>query len=140
MWGWLDLGTSTVQVQVPVIHCYHVCLREPWQLELDQGRLIVHAPAIKPALPPALHTDQLRCLTVRGWARGPTSDLLAALQQSLTPTLNQHAGDARHLALVRPQCRAVRATLAGTRGPGIAHPQHHRALQRCVPVIAGLPK
>jgi hypothetical protein len=28
------------------------------------------------------------------------------LQQSITPTLNQYAGDARHQELVRPQCRA----------------------------------
>ena len=45
-------------------------------------------------------------LTVRGWARGSTGGLLAELQQSLTPTLNQSAGDDRHMQLVRPQCRA----------------------------------
>ena len=59
-----------------------------------------------PSLPPAIHTDQLTTLAVRGWARGSTAGLLAELQQSLTPTLNQYAGDDRHLKLVRPQCRA----------------------------------
>ena len=43
---------------------------------------------------------------MRGWARGSTTSLLTALQQSLTPTLNHYAGDARHRELVRPQCRA----------------------------------
>ena len=105
-WGLLDLGTSTVQVQVPVTYRYHLCLRERWQLELKQRRLIVHAPGIKPSLPPAIHTDRLTTLAVRGWARGSTGALLAELQQSLTPTLNQFAGDVRHRELVRPQCRA----------------------------------
>jgi len=105
-WGLLDLGTSIVQVQVPVTYRYHLCLRERWQLELKQRRLIVQAPGIKPSLPPAIHTDRLTTLTVRGWARGSTGGLLAELQQSLTPTLNRFAGDGRHLELVRPQCRA----------------------------------
>ena len=85
---------------------YHLCLRERWQLELKQRRLIIHAPGIKPSLPPAIHTDRLTTLAVRGWARGSTNGLLTELQQSLTPKLNQFAGDVRHLELVRPQCRA----------------------------------
>ena len=105
-WGLLDLGTSVVQVQVPVTYRYHLCLRDQWRLELKHRRLIVHAPVVQPSLPPAIHTDQLTTLTVRGWARGSTSGLLAELQQSLTPTLNRYAGDARHRELVRPQCRA----------------------------------
>ncbi len=105
-WGLLNLGTSTVQVQVPVTYRYHLCLREAWKLEMRQRTLIVHAPQIKPSLPPAIHTDQLNTLAVRGWARGSTSTLLTQLQQSLTPTLSQYAGDARHQELVRPQCRA----------------------------------
>jgi hypothetical protein len=105
-WGMIDLGTSTVQVQAPVTYRYHLCLRDRWHLELKHRRLIVHAPPIKPSLPPAIHTDRMECLAVRGWGRGSTSSLLTELQQSLTPTLNQYAGDARHLELVRPQCRA----------------------------------
>ncbi len=105
-WGLLDLGTSMVQIQVPVTYRYHLCLRDSWKLEMRQRRLIVHAPAIQPCLPPAIHTDQLTTLAVRGWARGSTGELLAGLQQSITPTLNQYAGDARHQELVRPQCRA----------------------------------
>ena len=105
-WGLIDLGTSIAQVQVPVTYRYHLHLREAWRLELQPGQLVVRAPVIKPSLPPAIHTDQMQCLTVRGWGRGSTGDLLAGLQQSLTPTLNHYAGDARHLELVRPQCRA----------------------------------
>ena len=77
LWGLLDLGTSIVQVQVPVTYRYHLCLRDAWRLELKQRRLVVHAPGIRPSLPPALHTDRMECLTVRGWARGSTGGLLA---------------------------------------------------------------
>ena len=105
-WGLIDLGTSIVQVQVPVTYRYHLHLRERWQLELKQRCLVVHAPVITPSRPPAIHTDRLTTLAVRGWARGSTGGLLEELQQSLTPTLNQFAGDVRHLELVRPQCRA----------------------------------
>ena len=31
LWGLIDLGTSVVQVQVPVTYRYHLCLRDPWQ-------------------------------------------------------------------------------------------------------------
>jgi hypothetical protein len=95
-----------VQVQAPVTYRYHLCLREPWHLEIKGRRLIVHAPVLQASLPPAIHTDHLTTLAVRGWARGSTGGLLAELQQSLTPSLNQYAGDDRHLKLVRPQCRA----------------------------------
>ena len=60
-WGLLDLGTSIVQVQVPVTYRYHLCLRDPWRLELKQRWLVVHAPGIKPSLPPAIHTDRMEC-------------------------------------------------------------------------------
>ena len=95
-----------MQVQAPVTYRYHLCLREAWHIELKHRRLLVHAPGIKASLPPAINTDQLTTLAVRGWARGSTEGLLAELQQSLTPTLSRFAGDARHLELVRPQCRA----------------------------------
>jgi hypothetical protein len=70
LWGLLDLGTSVVQVQVPVTYRYHLCLRDQWQLELKARRLIVHAPVIRPSLPPAIHTDQLTTLSVRGCPSG----------------------------------------------------------------------
>jgi len=105
LWGLINLGTSSVLIQVPVTYRYHLRLRDRWQLELRRGHLVVNAPVIRPSLPPAIHTDQLATLAVRGWARGSTGDLLTELQQSITPTLNAQAGDARHIELVRSQCR-----------------------------------
>ena len=54
LWGLLDLGTNTAQIRVPVTYRYHLRLAEPWRLEAKNGHLIVHAPAVRPSLPPAL--------------------------------------------------------------------------------------
>ena len=110
LWG-LDLGTSTVQITVPVTYRYHLCLRDPWRLDVREQRVIVHAPGFKAGLPPAIHTDQRRKLAVRGWCRGGTDDLMEQLEQEITPTLNQYARDDRHLGLVRAQCRQSVAEL-----------------------------
>jgi hypothetical protein len=105
VWFGLDLGTSTAQIRVPVTYRYHLCLREPWRLEIRQQRITVHAPMFHPSLPPAIHTDRLEKLSVRGWARGSTAELIEQVQQAITPTLIQYAGEVRHLDLVRAQCR-----------------------------------
>ncbi len=107
LWGLLDCGTTVVQIQVPVTYRYHLSLREPWQLTRVGDRLHVLAPPIRPSVPPAIHTDRLKSLTARGWARGSPQPLLNELQRSLTPTLTAAAGDERHLAAVRPQCRTT---------------------------------
>ena len=110
LWG-LNLGTSTVQIRVPVTYRYHVCLREPWRLEIRHQRVIVHAPPFRASLPPAIHTDQLEKLSVRGWCRGGTEELMEQTQREITPTLNRYATDPRHLNLVRAQCRQSVAEL-----------------------------
>jgi len=105
LWGRLDLGTSTAQIRVPVTYRYHVCLRQPWRLEIKGRCVIVRAPEFQASLPPAIHTDKLEKLAVRGWARGSVTNLMEQLQQEITPTLSQYANDPRHLELVRARCR-----------------------------------
>lgn len=105
LWGHFDLGTSTVQIRVPVTYRYHLCLRDPWRLEIYGKRIIAHAPEFRPSLPPAIHTDKLEKLCIRGWARGSTTELLEQTQREITPTLIKYASDPRHLELVRSQCR-----------------------------------
>jgi hypothetical protein len=105
LWGLVDLGTSTVQIRVPVTYRYHVCLREPWRLEIKGRRILVQAPECHPSLPPAIHTDKLEKLAVRGWARGSVAGLMEQLQKEITPMLIQSASDPRHLELVRERCR-----------------------------------
>ncbi len=105
LWGLLDLGTNTAQISVPVTYRYHVQLRDSWQLETQGDVVIVHAPALRAAVPPAIHTDQMQRLSQRGWARFAPTDLLQELERQLTPTLTQFANDPRRLQLVRDTCR-----------------------------------
>lgn len=93
LWGLVDLGTNTVQVSVPVTYRYHVPLREHWQLKIQGNLVSVQAPALRAALPPAIHTDQLVTLSVRGWARGSTASLRLGLERQITPLLNQSADE-----------------------------------------------
>ncbi|MFA6546575.1 MAG: hypothetical protein WCS99_19320, partial [Limisphaerales bacterium] len=69
------------------------------------GTCIVRAPAIRPSLPPAIHTDQMRKRSEAGWARFDAGEQMAELERSLTPRLTRHAADPRRLALVREECR-----------------------------------
>jgi hypothetical protein len=105
LWGALDLGTNLVQIHLPVTYRYHVRLQEAWRLEVRGKVLVVRAPPIRPSLPPAIHSDQMRKLMVRGWGRLPPDDLLEELERQMTPILCDYAADARHLELVRHQCR-----------------------------------
>ena len=65
-WGWLNLGTNAVQVSVPVSYRFHIRVRDAWKLETVGNRVIVHAPLLRPALPPAIHTDEMQRLEQRG--------------------------------------------------------------------------
>jgi hypothetical protein len=111
LWGMIDLGTSIVQIRVPVTYRYHLRLREPWRLEIRNQRVIVHAPPFRASLPPAIATNQLEKLSVRGWCRGGTEELMEKTQREITPTLCRYATDPRHLSLVRAQCRQSVAQL-----------------------------
>jgi len=66
---------------------------------------VVLAPPIRPSLPPAIHTAEMERRAESGWARFDKNDQLNALERSMTPTLEQRAGDRAHLQLVREACR-----------------------------------
>ena len=104
-WGLVNLGTNVVQVSVPVTYRFHVRVREAWKLETRGHRVIVQAPVLRPALPPAIHTDEMQRLEQRGWARWAPTEMLAELERQITPTLNEYASDPRRLNLVRATCR-----------------------------------
>ncbi len=105
LWGWVDLGTNVAQVRVPVTYRYHIRLREPWELRVSGQTVQVHAPIIRASLPPAIHTDQIERLSVRGWCRGSPRDLLADLERQLTPALSEFANSPKQLEQVRETCR-----------------------------------
>lgn len=104
-WDVIYLGKTISEISVPVTYRYHLVLRDPWKLDVSGNTCIVHAPAIRPSLPPAIHTDQMQKRSEAGWARFDAKEQMAELERSLTPRLTRHAGDPRRLALVREECR-----------------------------------
>ncbi len=97
----VGLGANVAQVSVPVTYRYHIHLRDEWQMETAGARVIVHAPAIRAALPPAIHTDEMKRFSIRGWARLSPTELAAELERQITPRLSALAEDPRRLQLVR---------------------------------------
>lgn len=104
-WDLLYLGKTVSEISVPVTYRYHLALRDPWKIEVVGHTCLVRAPAIRPSLPPAIHTDQMQKRSEAGWARFDAREQMAELERSLTPRLARHAGDPRRLALVREECR-----------------------------------
>jgi len=94
-----------VQISVPVSYRFHVHMRDAWKLETSGNRVIVQAPVLRPALPPAIDTHGLQRLEQRGWCRWAPTELMAELERQITPTLIRHACDPRRLNLVRDTCR-----------------------------------
>ena len=104
-WDLIYLGKTVSEISVPVTYRFHVLLRDPWRLEVVGQTCVVHAPTLRPSLPPAIHTDQMQKRSEAGWARFDAREQLAELERSLTPRLARHAGDPQRLALVREECR-----------------------------------
>ncbi len=104
-WDMVYLGKTVSEISVPVTYRYHVNLRDTWKLDVVGNTCVVRAPAIRPSLPPAIHTDKMQKRSDAGWARFDAKDQMAELERSLTPRLTRHAGDPRRLALVREECR-----------------------------------
>jgi hypothetical protein len=105
LFGLIDLGTNIAQISAPVSYRFHVRLHDPWKLETRQDTVIVHAPALRASIPPAIHTEQLERLAQRGWARGSPAEMMNELERQITPTLCQFATDPRRLNLVRDTAR-----------------------------------
>jgi hypothetical protein len=101
----VPLGSTVSEIRVPVTYRYHLRLDEPWRLEVADGVCTVHAPAIRPTLPPAIHTDRMEKRSASGWLRFDEEEQMAALEKSLTPVLSDRAADRDHLELVRERCR-----------------------------------
>jgi hypothetical protein len=102
----VPLGSTVSEIRVPVTYRYHLRLDEEWRLEVSDGVCVVHAPPIRPSLPPAIHTDRMEKRSESGWLRFNEDEEMEALERSLTPTLAARAGNADHIELVRERCRA----------------------------------
>ena len=111
-WELVPLGATTVEVRVPVTWRWHVPLEGEWRAVLEEGVLTVEAPALRPSLPPAIHTDGIERRIEEDWLRFDGAEQLARLERELTPLLAARARDPRHLALGRPAAREALADLA----------------------------
>jgi len=101
----LSLGTNVTEIRVPVTYRYHLRLDDPWQLDVRDHVCLVHAPALRPTLPPAIHTDRMEKRSERGWLRLDVEQQMDELEKSLTPTLSARAAAPETLALVREPAR-----------------------------------
>jgi len=104
-WDYLYLGTTVVEIRVPVTFRYHLRLSDSWRLAARDHVCVVLAPQIRPSLPPAIHTALMEKHAESGWARFDKNDKLEELEQSLTGLLEQRAMDTNHLQLAREACR-----------------------------------
>jgi len=101
----VPLGTTVTEIRVPVTYRYHLRLDGAWLLEVRGHTCLVHAPPVRPSLPPAIHTDRMERRSEEGWLRFNASQQMDALERSITPTVSARAADSAHLAMVREQCR-----------------------------------
>lgn len=105
LWDKLYLGKTVSEIRVPVTYRYHLRLADPWRLDVSGQTCVVVAPAVRPSLPPAIHTDRMEKKSDAGWGRFNAAEQMTELEKSVTPTLSQYASDERHIALVRELCR-----------------------------------
>ncbi len=100
------LGTTVSEIRAPVVYRYHIKLSDDWKLHVEEGgHCIVHAPALRPSLPPAIRTDGMEKKSEAGWLRFNAAENLTELEKSLTPALERRAGNRSHLNLVRESSR-----------------------------------
>lgn len=104
-WEQLSLGVTVSEVRVPVTYRYHLRLADPWKVVVEGHVALVHAPALRPSLPPAIDTRGIERHVEEGWLRFDSAERLAELERSITPTLIRFAHDRRYLDLVREESR-----------------------------------
>lgn len=105
----VPLGTSIAEIRVPVTYRYHVRLDGPWRLEAQDGHVVVHAPPLRPTLPPAIDTGGLEKRVSGSWLHLDRDERLEELERSLTALLSRRAERETHVDLVRERCRRALA-------------------------------
>lgn len=104
-WDLVSLGTTASEISVMVTYRYHVRLDEPWRLEVEGQSCVVHAPPIRPTLPPAIDTGRMEKRSEGGWLRFNEDEQMENLERGVTAALSERAVDSSHLELVRERCR-----------------------------------
>ncbi len=104
-WDLVPLGTTTVEIRVPVVYRYHLELADAWSVEVEGTVCRVTAPRLRPTVPVAIRTDGLEKRVDEGWARFDGAAQLAELERSLTAHLTATARHADRVALAREPAR-----------------------------------
>lgn len=104
-WDLIPLGTTVTEIRVPVTYRYHLRLDEPWLLEVEGQSCVVHAPEIRPTLPPAIDTGGMEKFSESGWLRFNEDEQMEELEHGITAALTERAADPDHLEMVRERCR-----------------------------------
>ncbi len=104
-WDLIPLGITVTEIRVPVTYRYHLRLDEEWRLEVEGQACVVHAPQIRPTLPPAIDTGGMEKYSDSGWLRFNEDEQMEGLERSLTGVLSERASDPTHLEMVRERCR-----------------------------------
>lgn len=112
LWDLVPLGRTTVGLRVPVTWRWHVPLDGDWRALLEGGVLTVDAPALRPSLPPAIHTDGIERRIATDWLRFDGDQQLARLERELTPLLSARAQEPRLMAFGRSAARQALSDLA----------------------------
>lgn len=99
------LGTTESEIRVPAVYRYHLKLSDDWTVGTNGNVVTVIAPIIRPSLPPAIRTDRMEKKSESGWLRFNKDENLAALEKSVTPTLERRAGSPGKIRQVREACR-----------------------------------
>lgn len=133
LWDALSLGTTDIEIKVPVTYRYHLRFDDRWRIEITGAMCVVYAPRIQPTQPPAIHTEGLERRVDEGWLRFDAQEQMASLESSMTPRLRQLAGDPRHIALVRDTARRTVADFV--RGWLLREDQWHQDHLRQIKVV-----
>lgn len=104
-WDLISMGTTSVEIEVPVTYRYHLRLDEAWKIEVHGPVCLVTAPAIRPSLPPAIHTDRMRRRTDQGMLSFDGAAQMETLQRNLTPRLIERAQSPKHIDMAREPAR-----------------------------------
>lgn len=99
------LGTTESEIRAMVVYRYHLKLSDHWKLNVENGRCVVIAPAIRPSLPPAIRTDSMEKKSAAGWMRFNAAQNLVDLEKEMTGILERRAGAPSKIRHVREAAR-----------------------------------
>lgn len=99
------LGTTVSEIRAMVVYRYHLKLSDDWSLNVQDGRCLVIAPAIRPSLPPAIRTETMEKKSEAGWLRFNAEENLAELEKGLTAVLERRAATPGKIRQVREAAR-----------------------------------